>query len=676
MKKALTELKKALLLKYGDESLAFESYMKEVFEKYDDIWQISEAFYFYYDEERRKINKDKRQRQRVKSHDLHIATQFFTPKWLVEYITDNSLGRFLPDISKRFLDGEHFVCSKEVVTVFDPAVGTGNMLVYAYDLLQKHYLAKGFKAEDIPPLILDNLYGLDIDDRAVSVAKKLLLKKSGLKNFDFHIYSFEDIDNDLIEKAEKEGFVRLSEFLSKHRNLKQLGSIIKVYEELADDIELFMSRVQEKEKNILKALALLTKKYHVILLNPPYLSSSDYNEVLKSYIYAHYEKYKYDLFAVFIVKSLSMLEKGGFMGVVCPYNWMFIKSFYNLRKFIVDKKGIFNVLQLSNAAYNRAVVYLSAFVLSDIIPEKGSYIRLTSFKGKEQEQRALEAVKLPKRYKYNISQNIFKKTPLYNLIYWTNDNFIANFSHRKLGEFLEIRQGMATGDNKKFLRKIEDINPNDIAFEAESIEHFDSLGKKYALYNKGGKYRKWYGNVEYVIAFDKKSRKQLQSQGNRMPSRQYYFKECITWTLVSSKGHFGARYSKNSVFDVGGSCAFVKLGSPVSIYVFLGFLCSNTANLYLNALNPTLNAQVGDIKNLPFLVPDEKSQTEIEALVKENIDIAQRDWYNKSHKNDFGKMKANEERINEIFIKLYKLEKLLNKSVPDNLITLRRDNEE
>ena len=170
-----------------------------------------------------------------------------------------------------------------------------------------------------------------------------------------------------------------------------------------------MSRVQEKEKNILKALALLTKKYHVILLNPPYLSSSDYNEVLKSYIYAHYEKYKYDLFAVFIVKSLSMLEKGGFMGVVCPYNWMFIKSFYNLRKFIVDKKGIFNVLQLSNAAYNRAVVYLSAFVLSDIIPEKGSYIRLTSFKGKEQEQRALEAVKLPKRYKYNISQNIFKK---------------------------------------------------------------------------------------------------------------------------------------------------------------------------------------------------------------------------------------------------------------------------
>ena len=125
------------------------------------------------------------------------------------------------------------------------------------------------------------------------------------------------------------------------------------------------------------------------------------------------------------------------MGVVCPYNWMFIKSFYNLRKFIVDKKGIFNVLQLSNAAYNRAVVYLSAFVLSDIIPEKGSYIRLTSFKGKEQEQRALEAVKLPKRYKYNISQNIFKKTPLYNLIYWTNDNFIANFSHRKLGEFLK-----------------------------------------------------------------------------------------------------------------------------------------------------------------------------------------------------------------------------------------------
>jgi hypothetical protein len=239
---------------------------------------------------------------------------------------------------------------------------------------------------------------------------------------------------------------------------------------------------------------------------------------------------------------------------------------------------------------------------------------------------------------------------------------------------MDIRQGLATGNNQKYLKKTEDVNPDDICFDAQNTEDFFAKGKTYAPYNKGGAYRKWYGNLNYVIRFDKKSVTELSKQGNRLPSKIYYFRQCLTWTLVSSKGHFGARISENSVFDVGGSCGFPK--QEKDIFVLLGYLCSAAATYYLNAQNPTLNCQVGDLKNLPYIPPPEKERARIETLVKENIEIAKRDWHAleippKSAIENVKKMQYNEEELNRIFLSLYGLDGEISPRVEERLITLK-----
>ncbi len=679
MKKHLLKYKTQLQEQGINEEEVYQLYIEEAFRTSDDIWEISEAFYYYNQKRRVKINRDKQSRNRVSSSDIHIATQFFTPKWLANYLIDNSLGRFFPKLEKEYCDGDFnfFMLSKDNITILDPAVGTGNMLLCAYDLLEKEYIAENIPPKQIPNLILSKFYGLDIDKRATDIAKKLLLKRAGIEEYDFNIYSFCRVSKSLLNYLKECGYSNLYKLLKTLNDTIELGSIIKLYNGVESDInEVFHIADIKSDKETLSAILVMARHYDIILMNPPYLTSSDYNLVLKEYIYDNYSDYKQDLFAVFISKYVELLTENGFLGVVCPYNWMFIKSFTQLRKLIIKSTSIYNLLQLSSSGYSKAVVYLSAFVVGNIEQESGYYIRLNNFKASQQMAMAKNAINQDIHYRYFVNQQTFLKTPNNSMIYWLNSTFLSNFKHKRLCHYLEIRQGMATGDNKRFLRKITDVDSYEVAFDAVSLEDFNKKSKKYAPYNKGGKYKKWFGNIDYVIDFDKDAQEILAKQGNKMPSSKFYFKECITWTLVSSKGHFGARYSNNAVFDVGGSCGFIKESSPVSLFVILGFLCSKVATCYLNALNPTLNVQVGDIKNIPFIVPSTKEIKEIEWLVKENIDISKKDWYNVKGENFFKRLKQNEERLNEIFINLYGLADILNKEVIDNLITVRRDDEE
>lgn len=666
MKKILSEIDQE---KHSHADAVFDKYMQRVFERLDDEFEISEAFYLFNAKKRLIINKHKQKRKRVAARDLHIATQFFTPRWLVEYVTDNSLGSFLGIPLKFFHGDESTIIPKDDIKIIDPAVGTGNMLIYAYELLEKYYRQKG--VQNIPPKILSSLYGLDIDKKAVQVAKKLLEKKSGLKGFEFNIYAFEDIPNRLLEKVKRFNLKKLCSFFTLWQSYKEAGSLLRPGDVQAELKILEKHAHTRQEKTIIEIVKILSSKFDIVLMNPPYLSSGDYAPNLKEFVYKEYKDHKRDLFACFIKRGCEFLNQDGFLGAVCPYNWMFIKTFTKTREYIIKEKGIYNLMQLTAGGYDKAVVYLSAFALSNQKPREGYYIRLTDFKAKDQQKYALKAVEKPQSYTYKRNQDIFLQTPNYAIIYWTSQKFLDNFRYKRLDEYLLIRQGMATGDNKSFLRKIDEVDKDLIAFDAESIEDFDKSGKLYALYNKGGRYRKWWGNQDYVIKFDKASREILAKQGNKMPSKELYFKECITWTLVSSKGHFGARYSKNAVFDVGGSCAFLRDGIKFDIFVFLGFLCSKVATYYLNALNPTLNAQVGDIKNLPFIEPDTQMAVEITKLVKENIELSKADWYNRGKKGDFEKIKCNETRLNQIFIELYSLHEELDCQVEDRLITLK-----
>ncbi len=658
---------------YSNEEEIFEHYVDGIFEMFDDVWAISDAYSFLYSEDRIAINLQKQRHNRVAAKQVHIATQFFTPQYLAKFVAANSLGRFFPDTQFEYKDGGENLDCPSNLRVFDPAVGTGNMFLCAYDLLEKAYEEDDLPPQQLARKILSSFFGLDIDKKAVSVAKRLLLKRAGLDNFDFNIFSFDELDNSVIGLCVSTGMQRLGNFIDFLCRNQHLGSIIKPYKELAQDIEHLKSNSAASAS--ISILKMLTMKFDCVLINPPYLASSDYDTALKKYVFDNYNPYKQDLFAVFIARCFEQLEQHGALGVVCPYNWMFIKSFGNLRRLITQEKGLLNLAQLSTGGYSKAVVYLSAFTATHTKPVKGIYIRLTDFDGSKQKSRLEKAINGKVSYRYERSFDTFQQTPSGAIIYWLSPQAIRCFSQKELSDFLEIRQGMATGDNKAFLKRLSEVNPEDIAFDARSIEHFDTLNKKYAPYNKGGLYRKWFGNMNFVIRFDTQAREVLSKQGNRMPSKDFYFKECITWTLVSSKGHFGARYSNNSVFDVGGSCGFVKSSSPVDIYVILGFLCSKVVTFFLNALNPTLNVQVGDLKNLPFVLPSQLQCDEIAALVKENIVISRRDWYNDGKLGDFERMRNNEERLNTIFIELFGLDGELDNKVDSKLITIRRYNE-
>ncbi|MDD3947101.1 MAG: Eco57I restriction-modification methylase domain-containing protein [Clostridia bacterium] len=643
-----------------------EEALKDSFSCKDAFYCASYYFQAYNNDRRAKLNKKKMAHGRIDAAEIPAVTQLFTPLPLAEYITENSLGRLLYEcginLDFRYLGGvskKDFAKRKtdiRKIRILDPAVGTGNLLFCAAKLMVSAYRKLGYSELEIGPLLSANFLGLDIEDRATTLCKYLLNREFGT---DFNIVTLRSFAPDEIIQYQQQ-----KEIYDGLLHLGERGSVSLFPQnergEVCDDVY---------NSEIRKTLSIFGAKYDIILMNPPYLASSDCGKSLLEFIKSNYAEFKTDLFAVFIARSLQMLKADGYMGVVCPFNWMFTKQFIGLRRHIFSSCDIKNLAMLPADDYKEAVVYLSCFVLSaNCTGEDGHYIKIE--KG-EDSARALQSG----GRKYTVNRARYNDTPYNSIIFWTGDSFIWNYRKGKLQDVLEIRQGLATGDNKKYLVKIAEVDASDIANNAVSIEDFDRIGKPYALYNKGGPYRKWYGNIDYAIRFDKETRKALSKSGNRLPSKAYYFKPCLTWTLVSSKGYFGARLSNNSVFDVGGSCGFPK--KDEDIFVILGYLCSTVATAYLNAQNPTINCQVGDIKNLPYLEPSPTQRARIEELVKENVAIARADWHytvpphEEEARNNFIRLKRNEEELNTIFIHLYGLEEELSCEVPDRLITLQ-----
>lgn len=635
-------------------------------EERDRFFSASYFFQYYNFGRRAELNQKKRAHRRIAVEEIPAVTQLFTPPHLAEYIVQNSLGRILYEcgvaLELPYLDGiskEDLGKRKtpiESLRILDPAAGTGNLLYPAACLMRRAYLQKGYRQEDIPALLANNFIGLDIDPRAVALCKTLLKREFGA---DFDIHALVNPPADILDPIKKQ-----KELYDALKHLGERGSL-SVFPEHGNALP--------DGHGIEKVIEIFCAEYDMILVNPPYLASSDCGESLLKFVTRYYKPYRTDLFAAFIARSLDWLKKDGYLGVVCPFNWMFTKRFGELRRRILERHNIVNLAMLAADDYKEAVVYLSCAVFAkEHSRRKGVYIKVG--KGEDTQDALLgEIGSRSNRYEHFLDR--FAHTPVNAVIFWTTDRFIENYRGKCLADVLEIRQGLATGDNKKYLRKLPDVDPAEVCFDAESVADFDRKGKRYAPYNKGGKFRKWYGNREYVIRFDKEAREELSKRGNRLPSIRYYFRPCITWTLVSSKGYFGARASGNSVFDVGGSCGFPK--KEEDLYVILGYLCSIVATAYLNAQNPTINCQVGDLKNMPYIEPPREQRERIEALVKENIAIAREDWERQAPpspedaKEAFLRLKRNEEELNRIFIGLYGLSDMLSPDVPDRLVTLK-----
>lgn len=673
-------LKERLYREHGqpEEKDLFRIYIeraKEIASSSENCEEVLSRYFQYYNNDlRRAINVKKKLRRRLTAEDIPIVTQLFTPAHIADYIVDNSLGRLLYecgyDVGAEYLVREGAVFASlrrplNEIRIIDPAVGTGNLLIRAAELLVRAYFQAGYDADAAKKAALTNLYGLDIDPRAVEICRYLLGRKFGAEP---KVYTLRKPSDEEIAKVRASGEHALAELLAE---LNEIGSIADLGHFAAEAVRRYPE------------LELLRHRYDVILVNPPYLTSADFGSALTDYVRKNYPGCGADLFSVFMSCYYGKLAKGGYLGLVCPYNWMFTKRFAPIRRAIVERKAMVTLAKLSAGAYKDATVFLSACVLSEKAYEKGIYLRI--------EGRCDEAAELlkaardpmyPERYEREASR--FLTVPDCGIAFWTSDRFIANYSAPKLESVMDIRQGMATGDNARYLRDIRVVPKEEIDFAARSLREFEEGGKKYALYSKGGEYRKWYGNINYVIRFDEASRAELMTRGNRMPSRAYYFRKGITWTLVSSKGHFGARLVDHSVFDVGGSCGFAH--NEEDTYVILGFLSCKVAEYYLNALNPTVNCQVGDVKNLPYIAPEGTARELVDRLVRENVEIAEKDWLSSSYSylaeaerprftaeeraEAFAKMRSNEEKINEIFIELYGLGEELTPEVSDDLVTL------
>ncbi|MFI3228939.1 MAG: Eco57I restriction-modification methylase domain-containing protein [Bacillota bacterium] len=669
----------------GSEDEVYEAYMNEVSrfaEGEDEPYFALSDYHCYYNEQARKITKQKKSAHKtLDASELVVATQFFTPLALVKYLADNIISRLIGCDNGGYSDiigdlgAKLELNSIKNLRIYDPAVGTGNILYYVSRVLKDIYMQLGVEDSEIPKYIANNIVGCDIDKTAIDFCKRELRKSIGAEPCIYCLkVPSKNLQSLLVLYNQTDLLIKLME-------LPMVGSLQVFDESSADILHRILLDISDDTTNIkaeiteyIAVIAMLNAKYDAIIMNPPYLASSDYNRQLAAFIDTNYIENRQDLFSVFIARGVKMLQRGGYLGVVCPFNWMFIKQFTSLRQQIIDNYCIHNLARLHISSYKSARVFLSAFVLGDSLKNGvGSYLELSS--EKDSGHGIARAIATGEG-KFITAQQKFTRLPNNIIAYWHSDKFYEALALPKLTEYMDIRQGMATGDNKKYLLKITDVKKSDIDCSATNLAEFIKGGKKYALYSKGGKFKKWYGNIDYVIKFTDKYRDIYAVSGNKLPSKAYYFKSGITWTLVSSKGVFGARIVDNSVFDVGGSCGFPK--NPEDRYVILAYLCSVVASTYLNTFNPTMNCQVGDLKKLPYVAPSGAVYEEIDRLSRENVSLTKAN-YEQSCKGKVNKkalpavkrkVAQNERRLNEIFIDLYGLQGDLSPEVEDRLITL------
>ena len=678
----------------------------------------------------------------IQKDEIPAATQLFTPDWIVRYMVDNSLGKYylerhpdsivkhelkylLPDEIKAINENQDITDYK----LLDNATGSGHILVYAFELFMKMYIEQGYSKRDAAQKIIENnLFGLEIDKRAFQLAYFSIMMKGReydrrflRRNPTTNLYYFEDLHvsdefyNFISDKVVKDNLKKVVKDFS---DATELGSIIKIDESIdLDSIEEVVAgldfesgldvfgykKIQKQILKTLKIIKVMATKYEAVVTNPPYMNKFD--KTLKKYLRDNYKNYSKDLFSVFIYHNVHQLVKGGYAGYMTPLVWMFIKTYEPLRHDIINNFKIDSLIQMEYSAFEEATVPIDTFVLKNSDDKIGTYLRLSNFKGGMivQEQKVLEAISDPTvKYLYHTDQSNFDKIPGSPIAYWASENLIKDFKKgTPLGKLVDAKQGLATADNKRFLRQWFEVGIDNISFDSHSIKDSVESGKKWFPYNKGGSYRKWYGNYDYVVNWQNDGYEIKHfawpngKQRSVVRNSQVYFKEAVTWSDVNS-GTFSLRYrSKGSVHDVKGMSAFSKDNNL--LFKILALLNAKIGNYVFKMINPTISLQIGNFVNFPFI--NYKNESLIE-LVKSNIKLSKQDWdafetswdfqksplltqnassLHQAYNNWFNEaltrftqLKSNEEELNRIFINLYGLQDELTPEEDDKEVSVRK----
>lgn len=676
----------------------------------------------------------------IQKDEIPAATQLFTPDWIVRYMVDNSLGKYylerhpdsivkhelkylLPDEIKAINENQDITDYK----LLDNAMGSGHILVYAFELFMKMYVEQGYSKRDAAQKIIENnLFGLEIDKRAFQLAYFSIMMKGReydrrflRRNPTTNLYYFEDLHvsdefyNFISDKVVKDNLKKVVKDFS---DATELGSIIKIDESIdLDSIEEVVAgldfesgldvfgykKIQQQILKTLKIIKVMTTKYEAVVTNPPYMNKFD--KTLKKYLRDNYKNYSKDLFSVFIYHNVHQLVKGGYAGYMTPLVWMFIKTYEPLRHDIINNFKIDSLIQMEYSAFEEATVPIDTFVLKNSNDKVGTYLRLSNFKGGMivQEQKVLEAISDPTvKYLYHTDQSNFDKIPGSPIAYWASENLINDFEKgTPLGELTQVKVGLQTGNTNKFLRKWYEVYNINIGFNIEGTDEAKASNKKWFPYNKGGSYRKWYGNYSFVVNWKNNGEaiKHYVDQTGKLKSRPqnegFYFKKAISWSDVTS-GSLSFRYIKTgTMFDVVGMSIFSE--NDTILFSALGFLNSIVANHIMKIINPTIHQSVGYMIMEPIL---ETSLTD--RIVKNSIKLAKQDWdaletswdfqksplltqnavsldqaytnWSNESLTRFNQLKSNEEELNRIFINLYGLQDELTPEEDDKEVSVRK----
>lgn len=697
---------------------------------------------------------------------IPAATTIYTPDWVVKYMVENSLGRLwyeghpestlLKENWKYYLDEaqqeeavqaelakikeEYAKLRPEDIKVIDPCMGSGHILVYAFDVLMQIYTQMGYTDKDAVLSILENnLYGLDIDKRAFQLSYFAVLMKARQyhkfilkKQPQCHIYAIAESNGinmkhlayfgaQLDELAKPMALNQMQELIATLHDAKEYGSIISVADydwdllrqfvagfDISGEMGLFdnsfgIEATQQRLQELVAVGEVLAQKYEVVVTNPPYLGSSRFNDKLDAYVKEHFKDEKSDLSMVMYRQSLdSYSVHNGLVAFITTSSWMFLSSFEKLRQYIMQNKSFVSVVDFGSELFEGKVghnVITSWITRNAQIDANLLGIRLVEYCYSRRNEKITEFHN--RRNWHYVKQSNFAKIPGIPVAYWVSENVINAFTKGKLQDYANVTNGLFTCNNNLFLRLWSEISYNKFFGDCHDKITCLNSEKKWYPYNKGGNFRKWYGNQEYVVNFSRfgeeiSNYRVRNGQSASFPGQNFYFNSSLSWSLVTS-GSFAIRYyPKGFVFDIAGSSVFSNNNS--NEMTLLGFLGSCVARNFLCILNPTLNYQAGNIRSLP-IINDIFNHEEIEIIVKDNIVNSIKDWdafeiswdftkhpllrnkptiseayaeWEAECNTRFSTLKANEEELNRIFIDIYGLQDELTPEVEDKDVTVRK----
>ena len=614
----------------------------------------------------------------IQKNDIPAATCLYTTDWVVQYMVENSLGRVWleghPDDTLRrqwrfYMDEmpqdeqteaelaklrtANQELTPEQLSIFDPCMGSGHILDYAFDVLMEIYRVQGYTDRDaVSSIVENNLFGLDIDGRAVQMASFSIMMQACKYDKRFlkrkihpHVYEItewaEDDELNILPKWSAEEKHTAQLLKDTFANAKEFGSMIAICPELCDLLEKLPENAFEEDEQVtlndqsailvqlLKQAKLLAGKYHAVVSNPPYMNK--FSKEMKKFIQGNYSEYKSDLFAVFMYRNFGFCKAGGFSAFMSPFVWMFIRSYENLRTYILKRKSITTLIQMEYSAFEEATVPICTFVLRNApIHYTGNYLRLSDFKGgmDVQKKKVLEAQETEKcAYRFSARQDNFEKIPGAPVAYWVSEKLLDDFDNGKaLSDYAIPRTGIMTGDNGRFLRIWWEVGFEKINLHAQDAKTAIKSCLKWFPYNKGGEYRKWYGDNDYIVNWEgggielfenaKKEKRNAQDYPEK-----YKFKPAISWSLVTS-GQPAFRIKNNNLSDIAGPALFTENAFFNQILSF----CNSVVSLkILTMINPTINFQGGNIAQLPIL-DSELEKERINERTNANVNISRVDW--------------------------------------------------